>query len=264
MGGEFQVISIGNGGGRVLGLLPFFYSFPMPLATGHRTQNGFLRLNGLDTDMALLRTPQHLRYYAVAYRFTDELDEDYTKRIWEFKIGAPPARVASGIEVLKAVMRQILGYQTPTPTTKDYLLTAIGHADKVINRAAPLYKAGAAIADEFGMTYLHRELTKQPHEALSRLKGGRPARAAQIEAATYTCAAGAIQTRNPRVIIMDDIMTNGDTLHAIANAVMRAHGGNINLYFLALGKSERKGYWSGRGIELCNTHVPTRLANVWN
>jgi len=234
----------------------------MPLASGHSALHGYLRMSSIDSDIQFIREPASVRYYAPAYRFKDDGSETYTKKINDFKMGVPK-EVESATAVFEYLVNRAMRRVTEISFHRTFLFTAIGHADTVINRATPLYRVGKAVADALEIEYPHRSLTKQPHDSLSSQRSF-AARATQIERAAYTCEANLIQGRNPMVIVLDDILTRGDTFCSIANGIMATNPGDFNFVFLSLGKSEAKQFWQTyRGIELCNTHVSQRISNLW-
>jgi predicted amidophosphoribosyltransferase len=124
----------------------------------------------------------------------------------------------------------------------------------------PLPKTGSRCAQLLDLHWNDSLLTKQPHRSLHRL-GGAADRSLELQKANYQALA--LPNHLRRVLVLDDVVTRGETLSAIAKAI-KTTAPAIRVYGIALGKSERQSYAAGFGYMISNDHVPLRWADRWD
>lgn len=115
------------------------------------------------------------------------------------------------------------------------------------------------LAEQFGFQYLGATFKKAAHRRLHLLKGGAQEREEEVKG-KYELTQ---QFRASLVIVVDDIVTRGDTTGDIARAI-RLRYPNVEVVGIALGKSERASFADTRGVKLNNDHIPAKWAEIWD
>lgn len=228
--------------------------------------------NHLGRDM--VRLPEHLHgwmyfssldglheiagVFTLAWRFKDETSDPWTKRLNSFKFGDGKSTRPAGYllaEALKELTKELNWVPTETG-----LLPALSSSDTYTLNNKPLPKITKFCSESLGAVYLPSVLTKSPHPALHKASTAAERRDALATACYKASSVGVAGLK--RILIVDDFVTRGDTLSAVARAI-HVIVPHVKVYGIALGKTESKSYAQGAGEVISNDVVPQRWLNVW-
>jgi hypothetical protein len=213
---------------------------------------GWLRFSRLDSLEGIDQV------YTMAWRFTDDRDATdlWTNRLLNFKRGN---EVRSAISAMKTALYDLALAESWNPK-ETALVPVLSSGHKYTDPQKPIPMLTKACAESAGSIYLPNMLSKQPHRALHQLETA-TARRNEVRNAGYiadlSCCPG-----NKRIIIVDDLVTNGDTMSAIACAI-RSQRQEVEIYGIALGKNESRTYADSHRQVINNNHVPTRWDYAW-
>lgn len=214
---------------------------------------GWLRFNRLDSLQGINQV------YAMGWRFTDEagLSDPWSQRLTLFKRGRDvlPAIVAFNLAVNDLV--RAVGWSAH----ETGVIPALSSNDTCTNPSKQIPKLAQSCAHAMGFTYLPHVITKKAHRPLRTLNSLVERRNEVREADYKANLEGCSHIR--RILIVDDLVTNGDTMSAIARAI-HAHVPDMEFYGLALGKNEKQGYAHSHGHQINNGHVPHSWAEAWD
>jgi len=212
---------------------------------GWHDQNGWMAFPYLDGGHGLNGA------YTLAYKITDDPGEAWSERFIRFKDKMKRALWGVAYVVRVAVPDLFAGLGlVPAETV---IVAALSSGETIANpkRAVPLL--AQTVANKTGAIMNLDAITKKVHRRIHDL-GGAAARDEELDKAEYRSAR--IAARN--IVIFDDFITRGGTLSRIAQAV-RATSGNVNVFGVALGKTERRGWVP----DLSNAHVPEKWSKLW-
>lgn len=223
----------------------------MPMVAIPSNYAGWLRFQRLDSLQGISQV------YAIAWRFTDESTDLWTKRLLSFKHGGA---VQPAISALNIAIKDLLN-EARWSVSETALVPALSSGDACTNPGKPIPRLAESCAQMTGLTYLPDILQKQPHRRLHTL-GSAIERRNEVRNAGYT-ANLALCTGIKRILIIDDLVTNGDTMSAIACAI-RSQNQAIEIHGIALGKNESKAYAGSHGHTISNEHVPQSWNEAWD
>lgn len=210
--------------------------------------NGWMAFERLDY------SPELDHAFTLAFKMTDDWNEPWTSRFNRFKAGDDKALYGAGA-VFKAAMPELLKAMGGKPSDIA-IVPALGSADKAAGPDRHITRLAAAIGKEFGLTFDRTSVTKDPHPSLHELPPSD--RIPTLMKANY--AAKPINSKT--VLILDDFITQGATLSFTATALKKANP-KLAVFGVALGKTERRAYWEGRGAPISNDHVPGNWDDHW-
>ena len=194
--------------------------------------------------------------FTIAWRFRDQPREKWTSRINSFKVGNPQCVLSAG-QMLKVALPPLIERIGLDPRETG-LSVALSHGDVATNPEKPLGVCGKYICLELGLQWVPGLLSKRPHRALHTLHSAE-ARTNELEG-IYTASDEANNFSN--IIILDDIITRGDTISRIAEAI-KGQNSNVTVIGIALGKAESLGYAQQNSYNLNNNHVPVDWDEIW-
>ena len=200
-----------------------------------------------------LETFHDLRWvFAIAWRFTDLGGEAWTHRMSEFKNGSPSA-IRGAIRVVSLALKGI-----DWRGRKIGLTAAISSKRRSLRPDCPLALLGEGVAAQTGLPWLPKILKKKVRRYLHGF-GNAERRPEEVNGKYRCLAVDGLTT----LIVLDDFVTRGDTMSDIARAI-RASNDQIQVFGLALGKSETWGYANLRGHSLNNHDIPDAWGRVWD
>jgi adenine/guanine phosphoribosyltransferase-like PRPP-binding protein len=144
---------------------------------------------------------------------------------------------------------------------KTGLVPALSSSDTSTTPTKPIPKVTKLCAQFLGAVYLPSVLTKNPHPALSSQKTSLE-RTQALNLARYKATATGLAGLE-QVLIVDDFVTRGETLTAIATAI-HAVNPSVKVYGIALGKTEKRRYAQDAGKVISNDAVPQRWVEIWD
>jgi hypothetical protein len=197
--------------------------------------------------------------YTVAWRIIDNPDDPWTTRLIQFKTGNAAA-ITGARRLLITALGALLEKQRWNPAFSG-LTVALHSQDRGVIAEKPLPVIASRCAAFLGMPWLPNLLSKQPHRPLHRLSGAAN-RLEELQNTNYR-AAPFHDAKLRRVLVLDDLITRGDTLSAIAGAI-QATSPALGVHGIALGKNERERYAAQFGYMIRNDHVPGDWAARWD
>jgi len=198
---------------------------------------------------------RNFHVYSLAWRFTDNPADPWTRRMNAFKENEPQA-VGAACAVMSQATSRITWGQTGRRFT---LVSAIPHAETALPQTAALFQLGQTVAANNGWEWEPNALSKNPHQSLHNMRGGCAQRDAEV-AGKYAARTG---FNSDFILILDDFTTRGSTIAEIARA-LRVRCPNAVIGGLVLGKTERQTFAAERGLDLNNNHVPADYATLWD
>ena len=192
------------------------------------------------------------RCYAVAYRITGEPDT------WSHRLNAFKAKDADALRRA----HKLVHHAVPPLLSKlginrsDALfIPALSSGETAASRDGVLTRLAEACAASVNSIWEARALTKTAHAPLHKIYGT-SGRQAELAKANYQANAARIGRKH--VFVVDDLVTRGETLSRIAEAIQKVRPGTT-VRGLVLGKTERKS-WMQTGS---NDHVPKSFDEAW-
>jgi hypothetical protein len=174
--------------------------------------------------------------FAVAWHFDDLAGETWTRRLDRLKAGSPHA-IDGAIRVLTLALIGI-----DWRSRKLGLTAAVAYMDKFIRPGSPISVIGEGVAARAGLPWL---------PGVVRKKGFGPQyRSRRVDDITT-------------LIVLEDLLAPGTGLPEIGRAIRTTNEG-IEVFGLALGKSESWGRAKQCGHSLSNGHVPSAWGRVWD
>lgn len=192
--------------------------------------------------------------FTVGWRIEDQPNDPWSQRFIQFKNGHPLGFMG-GAFVMKEAVAELLRTRSLNPVETS-LTTALSSKNTEADPNSVLYRTGAWVAENLGLTWLPNAFSKQSHRSLKTIFGASE-RDAEVNG-KYVC--NNVQSKN--LIILDDFITRGATLGDMERA-LRQQGNKVNLFAIALAKHERAGYAAGYGVSVSNAHIPTEWDQVW-
>ena len=195
--------------------------------------------------------------FTIAYRFTDNKDEEWTRRFNQLKNGYRHA-VDGATRLLTGALRDLVQRLDIRPE-ETAIVPCLGATETSASPTGTVSSMARSCAVRSGIHFIDGAVTKQPHSPLSSLRSA-DERRQTVAGAHYSAAR--LDVRH--VIILDDFITRGDTLSAVAVAIRRTSDVD-SIYGVALGKNENAGYL-GRNYglnEVSNSHVSPDWLTQW-
>jgi|GEM_PF-1582373 len=189
--------------------------------------------------------------YAIGYKLKDKTSEHWTARFIRFKDKSNKAEWGGATVFYKAVpaLMKELGVDPKRSVFIPALSSGETTADP--NRAVPwIAKECARIC---GARYTDTALSKQVHQKIHTIYSGE-GRSAELDKANYQSA----KIDADHVFVFDDIITRGDTLSRIAQAVL-ATNPDCKVYGVAFAKAESVAYCPNPD----NDQVPAQWDDLW-
>ncbi|NKL24236.1 phosphoribosyltransferase [Rhizobium leguminosarum] len=189
--------------------------------------------------------------YAIGYKLKDKTVEHWTARFIRFKNKNNKAEWGGATVFYEAVPALVkhLGIDPERAMFIPALSSSETMADK--DRAVPwIAKECARLC---GAQYTRKALTKQVHQKIHTIYSGE-GRTAELDKANYQ----SIKIDADHVFVFDDIITRGDTLSRIAQAVLAANP-KCKVYGMAFAKAESVAYCPNPD----NDQVPARWDDLW-
>ncbi len=189
---------------------------------------------------------QHLvEVLCPGYRFTDEPGERWTAFVNRVKANNSTA-IERAATVLKGAVDKI-----QLPRNPVLVVPILGSHDTSTKTSSAVSRLAAAIGELDGFTYCPALLRKTAHRSLHNLRSA-SSRDAEVEDKYKSRRFAEIGVGSVGcVLLVDDLVTRGTTMNDAARAI-RAANGKVSMYGVALGKSERRGYWGG---QINNDHL---------
>jgi phosphoribosylpyrophosphate synthetase len=196
--------------------------------------------------------------YTMAWRLTDKSSDPWTHRIQQFKDRNVAAVVGARRALATALLNLIEAKRWNPSFTALTVALSSPDTDQVPEK--PLPATGRRCAHHLGFHWDPALLKKRPHRSLHSL-GSAAERGAELQKANYRATTLPEDIR--RVLLLDDVVTRGETMSAIANAIKEASP-HVKVIGIALGKSERQSYAEKFGYMISNDHVPALWAQRWD
>lgn len=214
------------------------------------TTAGWMRLPWLDR----LNSP----VYVLAWRFRDDGGKDpWTRRINAFKGGDVNA-CAGAARVLLSALPKLMQQEGWDPLETGVTAT-LSSSDTACVLTKTLPTLGGIVAGRLRLRWLPDILSKQVHPPMHSVFAVDKRDAIAVQA-NYRCSK---ISGLKHLIILDDIVTLGNTFKNIVNAVHEANP-TIKVHCIGLGKSEKLEFARSRAVELTNEHVPAAWATLWD
>ncbi|MCY3999956.1 MAG: phosphoribosyltransferase [Bacteroidetes bacterium] len=195
--------------------------------------------------------------YCLGYRIGTSEDDEWTIRINNFKTGRNH-HVQKAVKTLHYAAISLferIGINPESTIVIPVLESAETSASSrsKVSRLAKSIADGASAKVELGC------LTKNQHESLHS-QVGKDARDAALAKAHYK--AKKLEDGFENVLIVDDIVTRGKTMSAVAEAINDANP-SMSIYGFALGRHQRK-EWLRVPFRKANSKIPPELARIWD
>ena len=183
------------------------------------------------------------------YRFTDESSERWTAFVNRVKAKNPRAKNLAAA-LLKDAVSGIQLLNLPVA-----VVPILGSQDTSANPTSAVCAIASAIGELPSYHYCAGLLSKTAHRPLHNLRGA-PSRDSEVEGKYKSDTfAGAGLPSVRCVLLVDDLVTRGTTMNDAARAI-RAANSNVPVFGVALGKTERRGYWNGL---IDNNHISQKV-----
>lgn len=208
----------------------------------------FENLDALRSDI-----PAHV----LAWRFTDESGDDWTRRLNSFKAQQLPA-LKGAARVLESALPRLMAHNGWV-ASQTALTVALSSSDTQCVSTKPLARVGRYLAPKLGVQWLPSILTKNAHRQLHTIFNAGD-RDAEIAKADYRCAS---ISGVRRIVVLDDLITRGGTLNNIVKAILKTNR-EMLISPIALGKTERKSYAASLGKVITNERVPAAWTTLWD
>ncbi len=201
-------------------------------------------------------SPYSLWVFSLAYRFKDDKSELWTRRINDCKQG-DSAQIEAAIKVM-LVATEFIRDKIKDNTIA---LSAIGSSDTVLDDCSFNFKMGERISSNLYLDWRPELISKEKHIPLHGSKHSREKRD-HILKNVYMSKKLPPDTKT--IVIFDDLCTNGTTMKSILRSVHKSNPDReINAIGICLGKSESKSFHAKCGVEIDNSHVPSRFSELW-
>jgi predicted amidophosphoribosyltransferase len=196
--------------------------------------------------------------HTVAWRFTDESNDPWTRRINAFKDNHAPALNGAARVLQVAIPALLSHYRWKPEMTAVTAALSSGDTRSVPIKALP--RVGRYVSTRLGMRWLPDILSKQAHRRLHDIRKAED-RDSEVDNANYVCTP--INGTVRRILVLDDIVTRGTTFDNIRKAI-RSTNREVAVFPIALGKSEKKSYAASLGRTISNEHIPPDWQRLWD
>lgn len=216
---------------------------------GWNAFHDWMAFDALDENFGLTRA------FTVGYRFTDDRADAWTRRLNGFKEKQVRALRGGAAVMESAVPGLVRGLGLDA--SKTVFVPALSSGETVASENGVLWRLTWYCAQVARTGFAGNSITKNAHERLHKYSNA-DRRREILDAAEFRSER--IQADN--ILIFDDFITRGATMSHIAQAILESNR-RVRIYGVALGKTERRSYWQGRGVEISNDHVPQRWERIW-
>ena len=197
------------------------------------------------------------KIYCIGYRIGMSMDDEWTVRINNFKQGKEHD-IKKATKTLKTAAPSLferIGIDPETTT----VIPGLGSQETSANSCSKNARLAKAIADGADAKFMLDCLSKNRHEPL-HLQPDRNTRDQALNKANYQALE--LDYRCECVIIVDDIVTRGKTLLAVANAIHKSNP-LVKIFGFALGQHVRRDYLPV-SFDEANAQIPEELAIIWD
>ena len=195
--------------------------------------------------------------YCFGYRIGTSMDDEWTVRINKFKQGRE-RDIRKAIRTLRTASPSLFERIGINPETTA-VIPVLGSQETSANSRSKISRLAKAIADGADAKFMLDCLSKNKHDPL-HLQTDRNARDQALNKANYQASEFDHHCEN--VIIVDDIVTRGKTMSAVANAIHRSNP-LVEIFGFALGRHVRRDYLPV-GFDEANAEIPDELAEIWD
>ena len=212
--------------------------------------HGWMAFNELDENYGLTQA------FTIGYRLTDDQYDPWTARFNAFKNGNRLARRRAAALMQKAVPDLVKGLGLDT--SKTVFIPALSSSETIASEKGVLCLLTKCCAKVAQAGFVRDAIKKKAHEKLHNIS----------DAASRTNILDDAEFRSRKipadnVLILDDLITRGATMSHIAAAMLERNR-RLNIYGVALGKTERRSFWKDRcDVVISNDHVPKRWERIW-
>lgn len=204
-----------------------------------------------------IRDP-HLRgVYCLGYRIGKSENDQWTVRINRFKKGEEH-NVRKALKALRYAAPSLFRCIGISPETT-VVIPVLGSQETRASSKSKVSRLSKSIADGVNAKFELSCLSKNQHESLHK-QTDQYARDRALAKADYK--ASKLDKRFHNVLIIDDIVTRGATMSAVAKAIKDANP-SVKIYGFVLGRHQRK-EWLSVPFEKANAGIPSKLARVWD
>lgn len=195
--------------------------------------------------------------FTIAYRFTDLRNEKWTARFNNLKNGESRA-----IDCASKLMATSLSNLVSTLNINPWdtaIIPCLTSREASASPNGTLSRIARRCAEQAGLQFVDNALNKERHPSLSTARSADERRSI-VAYANYRAAS--IDAHD--IIILDDFITRGDTMSAVAHAVRRRNAHVNDVYGVAFGKNEKTEYWHRKeGLKITNKHAPEYWLTQW-
>lgn len=189
--------------------------------------------------------------YAIGYKLKDKTGEHWTARFIRFKDKSNKAEWGGATVFYEAVPALIKHLGVDPKRTA--FIPALSSSETTANPDRSMCWIAKACAGICGTQYTDAALSKQVHQKIHTIFNG-DGRSAELDKANYQST----KIDADHVFVFDDIITRGDTLSRIAQAVL-ATNPKCKVYGVAFAKAESVAYCPNPD----NDQVPARWDDLW-
>jgi hypothetical protein len=195
------------------------------------------------------RADHLVQVLCLGYRFTDDSSERWTAFVNRVKNNQDGA-VGRAEDVLRTA---VSGIQFPN---KPVIVVAIlGSGDTSTRQGSAVPRLAASVGSLDGYVYCPTLLRKERHRSLHGLRSA-ASRDAEVDGKYRSARFRDIGIQRVGcVLLVDDLVTRGTTMNDAARSI-RETNGNVPVFGVALGKTDRRSYWGDR---ISNDHVSAAL-----
>ncbi len=216
-----------------------------------RAFHGWMAFDDLDQGLGLMQA------FTIGYRFTDDSNEEWTKRFNRFKKKQRKA-LRGGAKLMGSAVPQLVS-RLGLDTSRTVFFPGLSSSETVASDDGALWRLTRYCAQATNVRFVGDAVSKKVHDPLHKFRttdrrqeilGGAGFRSRRIR-------------NTDNILVFDDLITTGSTLSHIAQAVLETNP-QVNVYGIGLGKTERLAYHNKFGLEVSNNHVPAKWARKWN
>ena len=194
--------------------------------------------------------------FAIGYRFTDDAYDNWTKRFNRFKAKQQVA-IYAAVTLMKTTVPLLVKY-LELDESKTVFMPALSSSETIASEKGILSVMTRICANATNANFVRNAITKRAHNPL-HFSSKAYERRKILDEANYK----SLGIRAENILVFDDLITRGDTLSHIAQAIHEANSG-VRVYGIGLGKNESRTYqkkWFNK--EISNDHVPKRWDELW-
>ena len=196
------------------------------------------------------------RAFAIGYRFQDIPNELWTRRFFRFKLGQGRSRTAGGN--LLGVATQVILSELGLDGAKVTFVPALASGETVASEKGLLPRIARWCAKQCDSEFAPELLRKNAHPSLHGYS-----EASQREDIVASAEYTSDLVTTPNVFVLDDLITRGSTLCAIARAIKEQNPG-VAVYGVALAKNDRQSFLKDYGHDYyTNDHIPSEWNEIW-